>query len=254
MFRSAITSRSQLQFAASHSQTVNVRVRIPLIGLLIILVLWVLIPVTAAEPPASPLLPLLFEEDFEQGAVNWAPTDPAKWKVTRDGENHVYHLLGKSDYTPPHRSPHSLSLRKDLIVGQLEFTARVKTLQKPMPHRDMCLFFGYQDAAHFYYVHLGERTDPHANQIFIVNGADRVKISTKTSPGTPWKEDYWHLVKLVHDPKSGLIQVYFDDMQAPMMEARDTTFTHGQIGLGSFDDLGQWDDISVRGVRVGLSK
>lgn len=195
--------------------------------------------------------PLVFADDFEEGAKQWQPTDPAMWKITQEpGGNHVYHLLGKSNFDPPHRSPHSISLRKDVIVGDFVLTARVKTLQKPMAHRDMCLIFGYQDAAHFYYVHLGERTDPHANQIFIVNDAPRVMISEKTNAGTPWKDDTWHHVKIVRKVDSGLIEVYFDDLETPQMMAHDKTFTWGQIGLGSFDDMGQWDDVKLHGQTV----
>ena len=191
----------------------------------------------------------VFSDNFEKGADRWQPTDESKWKITEDNGNHVYHLLGKSDYQPPHRSPHSRSLLKDVKVTDFVMTAKVKTLQTPRAHRDMCLFFGFQDPAHFYYVHLGQATDPHANQIFIVNDAPRIKISEKTNSGTPWKDGAWHQVKLVRNVSDGLIEVYFDDMSTPQMVAHDKTFLWGQIGLGSFDDLGMWDDIEITGTR-----
>ena len=59
-----------------------------------------------------------------------------------------------------------------------------------------CIVFGYQDPAHFYYVHLGKKADDHANQIFIVNGADRKKISLTSTSGTNW-DDKWHTVRVV---------------------------------------------------------
>ena len=34
------------------------------------------------------------------------------------------------------------------------------------------------------------------------------------------------------------------------MTARDKTFQRGRIGVGSFDDTGDWDDIRLRGVKV----
>ena len=113
----------------------------------------------------------------------------------------------------------------------------------------MCVVFGYQDPAHFYYVHFGKTTDDHANQIFIVNGALRVKISTKTSKGTPW-DDAWHRVKIVRRVADGTIQVYYDDMKKPVMTSTDKTFTWGRIGVGSFDDTGNWSDIKVHGARA----
>jgi len=114
----------------------------------------------------------------------------------------------------------------------------------------MCIFFGYQDPAHFYYVHLGEKPDPHSSQVFIVNEAPRTKITETPDVGIPWKDDTWHDVKLVRRIEDGLIEVYFDDMSKPQKVAHDKTFTWGLLGLGSFDDLGQWDDVRINGTPV----
>ena len=135
------------------------------------------------------------------------------------------------------------------MVGDFELTARVLSTHPDYGHRDVCLFFGYQDPAHFYYVHLGKKADDHANQIFIVNAKPRTKISLKSTKGTNW-DDKWHDVKIVRSVKDGKIEVFFDDMKKPVMIANDKTFTWGRIGLGSFDDTGDWDDVRLRGVKV----
>ncbi|MCB1079157.1 MAG: hypothetical protein KDM64_15160, partial [Verrucomicrobiae bacterium] len=94
-------------------------------------------------------LPVLFTDDFSKGAELWEPTDPKAWKVTKlpDG-NAVFDCLGGSKYEPPYRSPFNIALRKDLLVGDFVLTAKVMTKQTSRAHRDMCLFFGYQDPAH----------------------------------------------------------------------------------------------------------
>jgi hypothetical protein len=120
---------------------------------------------------------------------------------------------------------------------------------KDYGHRSMCMFFGYQDPANFYYVHFGKQMDDHANQIFIVDDAPRTKISTKTTDGTPW-DDAWHHVKIVRTVEDGAIAIYFDDMETPVMTATDKTFASGQIGLGTFDDAGIWDNVVLRGTVV----
>ena len=81
---------------------------------------------------------------------------------------------------------------------------KLQSTVKDYDHRSLVLVFGYQDPAHFYYVHFGKKTDDHANQIFIVNGAPRLKISTKTTPGTAW-DDAWHEVKIVRNVGDGSI-------------------------------------------------
>ena len=44
---------------------------------------------------------------------------------------------------------------------------------------------------------------------------------------------------------SGKIDVYFDDMTKPVMTATDKTFSSGKVGIGSFDDAGNFDQIAV---------
>ncbi len=195
-------------------------------------------------------LPLLLDEGFDSGADAWFPTDPEKWSVEEIEGNSVLKLHGKSRYNPPVRSPHSITLLKDTIVGDFILTARVKTLQTTRGHRDMCIFFGWQDPAHFYYVHLGEKPDPNSSQIFIVNDNPRTKITETPDIGIPWSDDQWHDVKVVRKVSDGLIEIYFDDMETPQKVAHDNTFAWGMIGLGSFDDLGLWDDVKLEAVTI----
>jgi hypothetical protein len=191
-------------------------------------------------------MPLLFEDDFEKGADRWQPSDPAAWKIVKTNSGAYYSQFKQSKYKTPHRSPFNFALVKDLKVTDFIFEAKVLSTGKDGDHRDMCLFFGYQDPAHFYYVHMAKKADDHANQIFIVNGADRVKISKTTTKGTPW-DDKWHQVKIMRNVGSGAIYVFWDDMKSPIMTAMDKTFAWGQVGVGSFDDTGHWDDVHVFG-------
>jgi hypothetical protein len=208
--------------------------------------------VLAADAPKEKELPILFRDDFEKGTDRWEPTDPEGWKVTDAGAEagKVFSQFKKaSAYKPPHRSPFHIALVKDLVVGDFVLDAKCQSTVKDYGHRDLCLFFGYQDRGHFYYAHLGKKADDHANQVFIVNGADRKKISTKSTPGTNWT-DGWHRVRVVRSVEDGKIEIYFDDMKTPAMTATDRTFAWGRVGVGSFDDTGNWDDVVVRGVKV----
>lgn len=203
--------------------------------------------VLPTAPAGEKKLPLVFEDDFAKGAERWQPSDAAAWKVVKTDKGAYYSQFQQSKYKTPFRSPFNFSLVKDLSVADFVLEAKVLSTGKDGDHRDMCLFFGYQDAAHYYYVHMAKKTDDRANQIFIVNGADRVKISAKTSKGTPW-DDQWHNVKLVRKAESGAIEVFWDDMKTPIMTASDKTFAWGQVGVGSFDDSGHWSGVNVYGV------
>ncbi len=190
-------------------------------------------------------LPEVYRDTFDS-ADHWQPTDPKAWEIVETERGNVYRLARQSQYQPPHRSPHNISLLRNVTVGDFVLDVDVRSTTRDYAHRDVCLFFGYQDASHFYYVHLGKRTDDHANQIFIVNNAPRTKISTHTTPGTPW-DNAWHHVRIVRHASDGTIEVYFDDMQQPVMTATDRTFAWGQVGLGSFDDTGDFDNFVLRG-------
>ncbi|MDF1815186.1 MAG: hypothetical protein P1V20_23500 [Verrucomicrobiales bacterium] len=198
---------------------------------------------------------LVYQDDFEKAESfsAWFPTQPSMWKLTdsESDQGTALHLLGKSGkYNPPYRSPHSIVLLKDKILGDFELTAKVKTLQNSRGHRDMCIFFGWQNPSNFYYVHLGEKPDQNSSQIFIVKEAPRTKISQFNKGGIPWEDDKWHDVKLVRKVDSGTIEVYFDDMETPVKTAEDTNYNWGMIGLGSFDDLGMWDDVKINGKLI----
>ena len=194
-------------------------------------------------------LPILHREDFSKDASAWETTDDSKWKLTTVDGNQVFELLGVSRYRPPFRSPHSIALLKDRIVGSFVLTARIQTTQTSRGHRDLCFFFNYQDPAHFYYLHLGEKPDPNSSQIFIVNHAARKNLIL-TKEGIPWKNGQFHDLKIVRDVDTGKIDVYFDDMEKPVKSAIDKTFTWGQVGIGSFDDKGYFDDIILLGVEI----
>lgn len=202
----------------------------------------------AAKKTPAPL-PLVFADDFEAGVDHWQPLDPPHWKIVAGNGGHVFsHFVKQGKFKPPHRSPVNIALLKDHAVEDFEYTVKVKSTHPDYGHRDAVLVFGYQDPAHFYYVHFGKQTDDHANQIFLVNEKPRVKISTKTTTGTPW-DDAWHTVRVSRRVADGSIAVYYDDMEKPVMTAQDKTFTWGRVGLGSFDDTTDWDDVKLVGTK-----
>ncbi len=189
---------------------------------------------------------LMFEADFEDSSLDqWQATDPSAWRIDEEPDGgKVLALFGKSNYQPEVRSPFNINLIKGIEIGSFILELKLKSTTEDYNHRDLCLFFGYQDPSHFYYVHLGKTADPHANSIFIVDSEPRVSIATTRSDGTDWDEK-WHRVRLVRDLEKGTIEVYFDDMNQPIMTAKNDRFAGGRIGVGSFDDTGQFDDIRL---------
>ena len=191
-------------------------------------------------------LPVVTTENFNKGAANWEPKDPSAWKVVKQGDNSFYSMFKDSSYKPEVRSPVNFALLKEVTVSDFVLDVDMRSTQEVYGHQDLCLFFGYQDPSHFYYVHLGREADAHANSIFLVNGEPRVSIAQKRTDGTAWTKD-WHHVRIKRDTSKGTIEVYFDDMKKPVMTTVDKHFLHGRIGIGSFDDTGDFDNLSLRG-------
>jgi hypothetical protein len=207
-------------------------------GLLIVLCGWISVA-SATEPT------VVFREDFESGTERWELLDPATWRLKEHPGNQTFEITDrKSAYKPPVRSPEHVALIRDLNVASFDITFKVRSTKDTGNHRDCCVFFGYQDDQHFYYVHLGAKPDPHSGQIMIVKEAPRRAMTDNRKP-TPW-DDQWHTVRVVRNVEQGTIQVYFDDMEHPHMEVVDKTFAEGRIGIGSFDDMNEFDDIVVR--------
>jgi hypothetical protein len=206
-------------------------------------------------------LPIVYQQDFEKGdpLAQWEPMDPKAWKIAEADGNKALAMFKGSKYRPKVRSPRNYGLIRDVVVGDFVLDLRMQSKTKDYGHRDLCLFFGHQDPSHFYYVHMALRADAHAHSVFIVNGKARKTIIPQIgkdiggevyrTKGLVWGDE-WHKVRLVRKADTGLIEVYFNDMDKPIMRARDKTFAWGRVGVGSFDDIGNYDDIVLRGEKV----
>lgn len=191
---------------------------------------------------------LVYQQDFEavQAIDQLEMTDRSAWKLGVGPNGNTLALVGKSGYTAAVRSPSNIAMIKGVRVKDFVLEIDLNQTGKEYGHRDLCIFFGFQNATNFYYVHLASQADDHANNIFLVNDEPRVKIASKTTSGTNWGETAdWHKVRIERTGSAGIIRVYFDDMHTPVMEAKDTHFMDGLIGIGSFDDVGQFDNIRI---------
>jgi len=208
----------------------------------------------AADQPAKDNsgLPLLFHEDFKSGsdALNrFAFTDKDAWKLVQDDVNgikqNVLSLVKQSNYKPLVRSPINIAWINDLNVSHFVLEAKCKITTAPIPHRDLCFFFGVGDASHMLYCHLAQEEDKIHNQIHLVNGKDREPVTVKHAKTTPW-DDKYHIVKIVRDDKGA--SVYFDDTLRMTTDCKE--LPTGKLGVGSFDDLGNFAEITVWGKKV----
>jgi hypothetical protein len=207
-----------------------------------------------ADAPAKEKdgLPLLFHEDFKSGdeaLKRFTFTDNKAWKIAQDDVNgtkqSVLCLFKQSNYKPPVRSPVNIAWVNDLNVSHFVLEARCRITKELIPHRDLCFFFAGADSSHMFYCHVAQEEDKLHNQIHIVDGKDRAPVTVKHARGTPW-DDKYHAVKITRDDTG--VSVYFDGKLLMTTDRKE--LPTGMVGVGSFDDIGNFAEITVWGKKA----
>jgi hypothetical protein len=177
--------------------------------------------------------------------VQWSLDGSGSWRVA-DGKL-ILERAGKPE--GPIRRPAALAIFKMDPLKQVTLKAEVRsTAPQDVLRRDVNLIFGYESPSRFYYVHLSGITDAVHHGIFLVADADRRRIDD--GKGQPQlKDQNWHRVRLERDGVTGRIEIYVDDSKAPVLVASDTTIPTGRVGLGSFDDTGEFRRIEIAGSK-----
>lgn len=193
-------------------------------------------------------LPLIYENDFElTGAIlDFEFTDKNAWGIEKIESNQVLSLHSASKYSPEFRSPLNISVLRLFELEDFAFEIDVQQTGREYGHRDLCFFLGMKDPNNYYYIHIASQKDDHAHSIFIVNDEARKSIASFRTDGIKWNQGR-HKIRIERTVESGLIRVFFDDMGKAIMEAEDHHFNSGYIGFGSFDDVGNYDNLKVWG-------
>jgi hypothetical protein len=199
----------------------------------------VLVDRVAADPA---LKTVNFRDNFSSGKLDaWQFPFAEDWVVKQDGPLHYLHMLRNREPLVPRR-PQQFGLVKGVTVGSFTLETRVRR-----EGGSMMIAFNYVDSLHFYYTHLsqdpGRKVDVH-NGIFLVDGAPRRRIAgIEADPVLP--DTNWHKVRVERDVASGLIKVFVDAEAQPRFSVVDKTFKCGRVGLGSFDETGDYADVKL---------
>ncbi len=192
---------------------------------------------------ASPVLKSIsFQEDFQKEDLSvWDFPFPEDWKILDERGNRFLHMIRNREPGVPRR-PLQFARLRGVNVGSFELRARVRREGK-----SMIVVFNYADTMHFYYAHLSTdrgTEQPVHNGVFIVNGEPRRRIAgTQAAPALP--DRAWHHVRVVRNVPAGSIEIFVDRSHEPLFSVVDRTFTCGEIGFGSFDETGDFDDIQL---------
>ena len=193
-----------------------------------------------------------FKDNFQKGIKPaWSPKTSGKWVLATEVKNKLYRLKEPGESDNGVRRPTEYSLAGDLAFTDFTLQCRLRCdMPVEFRYRDMVIIFGYRDDTHFYYVHFSNISDDFHNAIMLVNGDYRQKLNRDIPEPTLIDTDF-HKVK-VKRKAIGDIEVHFDGKL--VMKAHDITFIAGKVGIGSFDDVGCFDDVKIKGKVVGGGK
>jgi hypothetical protein len=206
---------------------------------------WML-PASGRSVPLS----IQFSDNLSSGTLDrWQFPYPEDWVIQSEGPVHFLHMLRSREPLVPRR-PMQFALLKGMNVGSFDFQARVRRAGK-----SVLIAFNYLDTLHFYYTHLsvdaGAKVAMH-NGLFIVDGGPRRRIAgLEAAPVLP--DTNWHHIRVRRDVRSGSIEVFVDEDHDPRFSLIDHTFNCGQVGVGSFDETGDFTDIRLTSNDAGCS-
>src|SRR5688500_14456766 len=183
--------------------------------------------------------------DEKRGLADWDLDGNGRWRVS--GQTLVLEKEGVPGGTL--RRPAALAMLNGDPLTDLTMKLELRsTAPADLAVRDVQLIVGYQSPSQFYYVHLSAKTDAVHNGIFIVDNADRKRID-QPNPMAYLTDQAWHRLRLERNVRTGSITVFFDDNPTPILSAVDKTLTWGRVGVGSFDETGEFRNVEVTGTK-----
>ncbi len=173
----------------------------------------------------------------------WSVPNRADWKV----EGGVLHLLvGKEPPKDTPRRPMQFALADQGDYSRV----RVEADMRPLG-RSLIIVYAYRDDEHFDYAHLSRDTaakQSKHNGIFHVYGGERVGISSEDGPAA-FDGQGWHHVVLDWNGGTGAVEVQVDGKAVPALRAVDVSLRRGRVGIGSFDETGEFRNVKISGAQ-----
>jgi hypothetical protein len=172
----------------------------------------------------------------------WTVQSAADWKI-EDGP--VLRLIQSANPVPGQpRRPQKFALAETPPFRRVTVDVEMRR-----GGRSLIIVYAWQDESHYNYAHISSDTalkQPVHNGMFHVFGGERVRISPLDGPAS-FTGAEWTPVKLAFDGDSGRCYVEVNGRRNPSLEAVDLSLRHGRVGLGSFNELGDFRRVRISG-------
>jgi hypothetical protein len=174
----------------------------------------------------------------------WTVQSASDWVV---GDNLLQLKISAEPPAGQPRRPTKFALLESKPFGKVTVEAEVKR-----NGRSVIIVYAWQDDAHYDYAHISSDTAAKQNVhngMFHIFGGERVRISSLEGPESLPTQD-WTPVKLVFDGETGRCYVEVNGKRNPSLEAVDLSLRSGRVGLGSFDETGDFRNVRITGSGV----
>jgi hypothetical protein len=190
-------------------------------------------------------LALTAADNLEIFGHQWTVPNASDWSTGEEAGSPVLHLVTGRNPLPGPRRPFQFALADTPPFRKVTIEADAKPLG-----RSVMLVFAYRDPAHFDYAHFSIDTgikQPVHNGVFHVYGGERVRISSPDGPSAFQTNKRWYHIKLVWDGSTGNVQGSVGGREIPALHAVDLSLREGKIGIGSFDETGDFKNVKITG-------
>ncbi len=202
----------------------------------------ILATLIVASPHAALSQAPCFTDDFEAGhANNWTPLTASRWEVSSDDGSLRYFLNTTNYDSPDGIRMGEISLTGSGPWGDFTFECFAKSADAAIGGEaaDLCIAFGYQDEDSYYYINFN--ATPGLTQLHRIHDGNLATLATYDQ--ATFSDGNYHTLRV--ERSGNQILAFFDGNR--LFAVNDSFFGAGQIGIGSYNDSGYFDDVQIAG-------
>lgn len=216
--------------------------------------LWILVAATALTLPAcestpdNPKVPpgfqLIYSQDFESSSwlTDFAVSDPAVWVPGIVGDTGTFLITGPGERIPPHGGPKDYALLGGVMAGPFVLDFDVMPVGSVS---ELLVFFAVESKDQYVYASLAPRAGPRSHDVFRVDNAQPLPISTRRSFGVELTPGVWQSVRVQRLDLAGRVSIAIGNPPTLQMEARNGALAPGWLGFGVSGGAAHFDHMRL---------
>lgn len=190
---------------------------------------------------------ILFQDNFEnRSSADWQPLNASNWQVALDQGDYAYYLNNTSYTLPGDNQLGEYSLISTITRLNFVFECDLRTPETGNASADLGIIFAYRDAQNYYNM-VFNRSASYTELSVVKKG---LGTSIASYPSPLLQDAAYHHVKI--ERLGPNIKVYYDGTK--IIDINDDSFMTGQLGVGSRNDAGYFDNIVIKDFSANLPK